>query len=85
MYISNEDCEYLESLIDKLSDDAVHDFLDCLFELAKEKIGADVWVLTTMGENLPFKDAIKSADIMTRTMIDEALKLAERHGRNAKP
>lgn len=72
MYMSNEDYEYMDSIMNSLSARDMHDFLDILFELVKEQTGNDASSIRVLDGTLPDVNAIKPNEMVTRAMIEAA-------------
>ena len=72
MYIKDEDQEYLMTLIERMNNDDMHDFLDRLLAAGKEKSGADVFIIKVIDDGTSDVQAIDPAKIITRAMIEKA-------------
>ena len=77
MYMTNEDYEYLESIMNGLTVNDMHDFLDIFFDLVKERTGNNANSIRVIDHTLPDVSIIKQNEMVTRQMIEDAERKAK--------
>lgn len=77
MYIKKEDFGYFETLRKGLNEVEKKRFLDILLKSASKKLGAEISKIQVVGEEIHDVKGIEGGEMITRTMIKKAFKVAK--------